>query len=209
MKNYRRFYYDFFSRFYDKFVAMHSGDTPSIVRRYLAEKAPAGEGERVLDICTGTGSLLPHLGRKVGPTGSVVGLDFSRGMLAVNRRKTQEIANIRLVAADAASLPFTQNSFDAVTCSHAFYELKGENQERVLREILRVLKPGKTFLMMEHELPENPLTRALFYIRMTSMGARRALSILKYERATLERYFSKVEKETSPSGHSKIMICWK
>ena len=45
-------------------------------------------------------------------------------------------------------------SFDAVTCSHAFYELKGETQERTLREILRILKPGKTFLMMEHDVPE-------------------------------------------------------
>ena len=207
MKNYRCSYYDFFSGFYDRFVALHSGDAPSVVRRHLADLVPAGEGDRILDICTGTGSLLPHLSRKVGPTGSVVGLDFSRGMLAVNRRKTQDIANVHLVAADAVLLPFTRNSFDAVTCSHAFYELKGENQEQVLREILRVLKPGKTFLMMEHDVPESSMTRAFFYVRMASMGAGRALSILKHERRMLEKYFNKVEKEPSPSGRSKVMIC--
>jgi demethylphylloquinol methyltransferase len=209
MKSYRRSYYNFFSRFYDRFVALHSSDAQSLVRRYLSELVPVTEGERILDICTGTGSLLPHLRERVGPSGSVVGVDFSRGMLTANRRNTKGFENIHLVEADAASLPFAGASFDAVTCSHAFYELKGETQERTLREILRVLKPGRVFVMMEHDVPENSLVRALFYIRMISMGTKRALSILKHERSTLLGYFSRVEKVASPSGRSKIMICRK
>lgn len=209
MRNFRRSYYNFFSSFYDRFVALHSSDAQSAVRRHLADLAPATEGEKILDICTGTGSLLPYLARKVGPAGSVVGLDFSSGMLAVNRLKTQGFKNVFLVEADVVRLPFAGSSFDTVTCSHAFYELKGEDREQVLQEILRVLKPGKPFLMMEHDVPVNPLVRALFYVRMASMGAKRALSILKHERSTLESTFSKVEKATSPSGRSKIMICWK
>jgi len=209
MQNYRRSYYNLFSRFYDRFVALHASDAQSVARPYLSELVPATEGERILDICTGTGSLLPYLCRKVGRNGSVFGVDFSRGMLAVNRQKTKACQNIHLVEADAAFLPFAGSTFDAVTCSHAFYELKGEAQERVLREILRILKPGKAFLMMEHDVPENSLVRALFYVRMTSMGAKRALSILKHERSTLESCFSRVEKVSSPSGHSKILICRK
>jgi demethylphylloquinol methyltransferase len=209
MRSFRRSYYDFFSRFYDRFVALHSSDAQSAVRRYLSELVPVKEGERILDICTGTGSLLPHLRQKVGPSGSVVGVDFSRGMLAANRQKTKGFENVSLVEADAAFLPFAGSSFDAVTCSHAFYELKGETQERVLREILRILKQGKAFLMMEHDTPKNSLLRALFYIRMISMGAKRALVILKHERRTLESYFSRVEKMASLSGRSKIMICRK
>ena len=209
MKSLRRSYYNVFSRFYDSFVALHSSDVQNVVRGYLSELAPVTEGEKVLDICTGTGSLLPYLRQKVGPSGSVVGVDFSRGMLAANRQKTKGFENVCLVEADAASLPFAGSSFDAVTCSHAFYELKGETQERVLREILRILKPGKVFLMMEHDVPEKSLVRALFYIRMISMGAKRALAILKHERRTLESYFCWGEKVASPSGRSKIMICRK
>lgn len=110
------------------------------------------------------------------------------------------------------TLSFTSNtagSFDAVTCSHAFYELKGETQGQALREILRILKPGRVFLIMEHDVPENSLVRALFYIRILSMGAKRALAILKHEKSTLESYFSRVEKVASPSGGSKILICRK
>ena len=209
MKNYRRSYYNLFSRFCDRFVAFHAGDAQSVARRYLSELVSVTEGGRILDLCTGTGSLLANLCRKVGRNGSVVGVDFSRGMLAANRRKTTGFENIYLVEADAVALPFAGGSFDAVTCSHAFYEPKGETQEQALREILRILKPGKDFLMMEHDVPENSLVRALFYVRMLSTGAKRALAMLKHERSMLETHFSRVEKVTSPSGRSKVMICRK
>lgn len=209
MKHTRRSYYNFFSRFYDRFVALHAHDAQNAARRFLAEMIPVSEGERILDLCTGTGSLLPYLCRLVGRKGSVVGVDFSRGMLEANRRKTKELENTCLVEADAGFLPFIGDSFDAVTCSHAFYELKGATQERALREILRILKPGGSFLMMEHDVPKNSLVRAFFYVRMISMGAKRALAILRHERSTLESYFSRVEKVSSPSGRSKILICRK
>jgi len=78
----------------------------------------------VLDLCTGTATLVTHLQAKVGAEGQVVGLDFSHGMLQAAQEKTRKFANVHLVEADAGSLPFAAGSFDAVTCSHAFYELK-------------------------------------------------------------------------------------
>ena len=66
-------------------------------------------------------------------------------MLKVAQEKTRSFANVYLVEADAGSLPFVAGAFDAVTCSHAFYELKGETQDRALQEIVRVLKPKEPF----------------------------------------------------------------
>jgi ubiquinone/menaquinone biosynthesis C-methylase UbiE len=208
-KSIRRIYYNAFSRFYDRFVALHSSDSQGAVREYLSGMVPGGEGDRILDMCTGTGSLLLRLRNKVRRGGLVVGVDFSRGMLTVNRKKTGIYENVCLVEADVAFLPFRAQSFDAATCSHAFYELKGEAQERSLKEVRRVLKPGKAFLMMEHDLPENPLVRAMFYLRLASMGARRAANILRHEKTMLGRYFRSVEKVITPTGRSKIMICRK
>lgn len=208
-KNLRRSYYNAFSRFYDRFVALHSSDRRGAMRRYLSHLTPVKEGERVLDICTGTGSLLLHLREKVGTHGLLVGVDFSRGMLEMNRQKTGTYRNICLAETDVASMPFPDESFDAVTCSHAFYELKGETQDRALKEIVRVLKTGKAFLMMEHDVPKNPLVRAMFYLRLASMGAGRAIAILRHEKHTLESYFKSVEKVATPTGRSKIMICRK
>lgn len=118
------------------------------------------------------------------------------------------LTNIRLVQADAGSPPFAPETFDAVTCSHAFYELKGETQKQALQEILCVLRPEGAFLLMEHDVPSNRLVKILSYIRLTFIGAGRAIAFLRHEQEVLESYFASVEKVVSPAGRSKIMICW-
>jgi ubiquinone/menaquinone biosynthesis C-methylase UbiE len=207
MRRTRRAYYDKFSRFYDRFVALHSRDTQGLARKFLADRLPVLDGDSVLDVCTGTATLLLHLRAKVGRDGRVAGVDFSRGMLRVAREKTRAFANIHLVEADAGCLPFVAGAFDAVTCSHAFYELKGETQDRALREIVRVLKPKGAFLMMEHDVPRSLFARALFYFRLAFIGAGRAVTFLRREREILEGYFESVEKVAAPAGRSKVMIC--
>ena len=58
MPSWRRKYYDYFSRFYDRFVAMHSSDSGGSLKAYLADQTGLSDGDRVMDICTGTGSLI-------------------------------------------------------------------------------------------------------------------------------------------------------
>ena len=207
MKRLRRIYYDYFSHVYDRFVSLHSTDRGSRLRYFLAAKTGLSRGDKVLDICTGTGTLLSYLKEKLQGQGLVVGADFSMGMLKAGRSKMPDHDSVFLVLADAACLPFDDMVFDAVTCSHAFYELKGDTQDRCLHEICRVLKPGKLFLMMEHDVPENFLVRMLFYLRLLSMGPRKALEILRHETHLLTRYFRSVERVQTPTGRSKVMIC--
>jgi len=99
----RRTYYDKFSRFYDRFVALHSRDKRGLARKFLVDRVPVANGGSVLDLCTGTASLLTWLQAKVGPNGRVVGVDFSHGMLNVAREKTRSFANVYLVEADAGA----------------------------------------------------------------------------------------------------------
>jgi len=209
MRRARRAYYDKFSRFYDRFVALHSRDTQGLARRFLADLLPVRSGGAVLDVCTGTATLLSHLQAKLGPDGRVIGVDFSRGMLKVAHEKTRRFPNVHLVQADAGRLPFAAGTFDVVTCSHAFYELKGETQDSALGEILNVLKPKGTFLMMEHDVPSNPFVRALFYLRLAFIGSGRAVEFLRRERELLQGYFATVDKVMAPAGRSKVMICCK
>ncbi len=209
MRHVRRAYYDKFSRYYDRFVALHSRDTQGLARRFLADRMPVENGASVLDLCTGTASLLSHLHAKVGRDGQVVGVDFSHGMLKVAREKTRSFPNVHLVESDAGRLPFAAGTFDAVTCSHAFYELKGETQDWALQEMVRVLRPGGAFLMMEHDVPSNAFVRALFYLRLAFMGAGRAITFFRQEQEVLERYFGSVRKVLLPGGRSKVMICRK
>lgn len=202
-------YYNLFSHFYDTFVALHSGDPGGRLRDNLARKVGLKRGDVVLDICTGTGAMLPSLRRCVNEEGMVIGLDFSRGMLKTARSKLASYPDIFLIQADVSSLPFKSEVFSGVTCSHAFYELKGDTSIKCLREINRVLKEGKLFLMMEHEVPENSFVKMLFYIRIFFMGRKKALEILRNEKRMFRNNFSRVEKSKTEDGKSKIVVCQK
>ena len=96
----RRAYYNGFSTFYDRFVDFHSRNKQGPARKFLADRLPVEEGATVLDICTGTATLLSHLQEKVGRDGLVAGVDFSSGMLKVARNKVKRFVNIHLVEAD-------------------------------------------------------------------------------------------------------------
>ncbi len=118
----RRFYYDVFSNFYDAIIDLRASDRSAALRRFLVDSSGIKPGDQVLDICTGTGSVAMLAGEAVeGPGGRVVALDFSHGMLkkAGRKRVAKGRKNVHLVQADVSRMPFADNRFDCVTCSHA------------------------------------------------------------------------------------------
>ncbi len=89
-----------------------------------------------------------ELTKGVGDEGLVVGLDFSRGMLEKAKEKANRLNldQLYLVQANASQLPFKKSSFHGVTCSHAFYELKGDERTRAIDEVARVLNRWRQIL---------------------------------------------------------------
>ncbi len=73
MKRFRQRYYDCFSHIYDRFVALHSTDKGARLCSFLADSTGLSKGDKVLDICTGTGTLLGYLREKVQEKGFVTG----------------------------------------------------------------------------------------------------------------------------------------
>src|SRR5262245_12725853 len=94
-------------------------------------------GERVLDVACGTGVLGRAVADRVGDDGEVVGLDVNDGMLAVARRKAP---GIQWKQGRAESLPFGDESFDAVLCQ--FGLMFFEDRAAALREMIRVARTG-------------------------------------------------------------------
>jgi demethylmenaquinone methyltransferase / 2-methoxy-6-polyprenyl-1,4-benzoquinol methylase len=125
--------------------------------RRMTAQAVVRNGDRVLDLCCGTGDLA-IADREAG--GEVVGLDFSERMLARARRKADAIEWVR---GDATALPFGDSSFDAVTVGFGIRNL--DDMERGLRELARVLRPGGRLGCLEITRPRGvlqPFFRAWF-----------------------------------------------
>lgn len=208
MKGLRRGYYNLFSRVYDGFVRLHSGDTEGLLRRFIAERVKLAPGDRTLDLCTGTGSVALEFARAVGEGGMVVGLDFSHGMLKKAQEKSRRLnsPNLHLVEADASMLPFKDSCFNAVTCSHAFYELKGPDRKRAIEEVARVTREGGRFCLMEHAEPEGRVAKLFFYLRIRLLGSRDARGFFENESDILRGRFQRITTEMAPTGKSKL-IC--
>lgn len=203
----RRAYYDLFSHVYDRVIAMHSGDANAAARDFLVERTGVEAGGQVLDLCTGTGAVALRAQQAVGPGGFVVGLDFSGGMIrkAEEKARLMHLESTAFVVGDAAHLPFATASFDAVSCSHAMYELSAEVRDQLLCEARRVLRPGGRFVMMEHCEPRRPLPRLLYRVRLLALGSSAAREFAADEVPFLQRFFSDVGRELSPTGHSKLI----
>jgi len=108
----------------------------------LVERARLSPGDRVLDVAAGTGASLVPAARRVGATGSVVGLDLAPGMVDRLRELIARlgIENAEALVGDAESLPFQDETFEAVICGFGLFFFP--DTDRALGEIRRVLQPG-------------------------------------------------------------------
>jgi arsenite methyltransferase len=111
-------------------------------------------GARVLDLGCGAGLDSLIAARRVGPDGFVVGIDFSRAMLARASRAAAEVTaeNTGFCCAEAERLPLQDATVD-VALVNGIFNLNPD-RERILHELARVLRPGGTLFAAELILRE-------------------------------------------------------
>jgi ubiquinone/menaquinone biosynthesis C-methylase UbiE len=113
---------------------------PAVLQEWasrVTEAARIQPGQSVLDVACGTGILARTAAGRVGPNGSVVGIDPNEGMLTVAQRKAP---TIEWWDGRAEALPFEANRFDAVVSQ--FGLMFFEDRRVAIQEMMRVLRPG-------------------------------------------------------------------
>jgi ubiquinone/menaquinone biosynthesis C-methylase UbiE len=132
------------AEWYDRFAAVYDGSVERVYAPYrarIAEAMALRPGGHVLDVACGTGPNLRHLAAQVGPTGRVVGLDLSEGMLGRARRAVADLAQVELRAQDIRAL-----SADALGPQDGVLSTLGVSVipewEAVLERMWALLRPG-------------------------------------------------------------------
>ena len=183
----QRFLNDLFDRTADRYRAIDrvTGLGSGLwYRRWALRQAGLCSGMRVLDVGCGPGLTTQAALRLVGPTGYVVGLDPSSGML----REARKGPCRTLIQGVGEELPFTEGTFDFVSMGYALRHLS--DLRVAFREYRRVLKPGGIVLLLEISRPRSAalLTVSRFYVR-TVMGVVFARATGNQSMRTLMRYW--------------------
>lgn len=122
-------------------------------RKKVLKMVGESNPKTILDIATGTGDLAILMAQTKAD--KIIGLDISAGMLEVGVQKIAAknlTKTIEMVLGDSENMPFEDNYFDAITV--AFGVRNFEHLEKGLAEILRVLKPNGTFVILETSVPD-------------------------------------------------------
>ena len=120
-------------------------------------------GERILDVCGGTGDLALLARRRVGNSGQVVIYDINRAMIreGIKRLSIDPIGRyIHFVQGDAEEISFPDRYFHAAMVGFGIRNVT--HMEAGFREMYRVLKPGGRMLCLEFSKPTNPMFRWLY-----------------------------------------------
>ena len=128
----------------------------------LIEQAQISNGNRVLDVGCGTGTLA-IMTKQLHPESEVIGIDADSKILGIARAKAAK-GGIRLTFDQgmADQLPYADSSFDRVLSSLFLHHLSTENKGRTLREVLRVLRSGGRFDAVDFGPPRT------FYSRLVA-----------------------------------------
>ncbi|MFZ3048416.1 MAG: class I SAM-dependent methyltransferase [Desulfatirhabdiaceae bacterium] len=161
--NYVRRHFNSVARHYDLMNTILSLGIHYLWKRISVGMMSLKPGDRVLDVCGGTGDLSILAGRMVGKAGQIILYDINREMILAGKTKsTHRNSRNRIahVQGDIEALSFPDQCVDAAMVGFGIRNVT--HMETGFMEIYRVLKPGGTFMCLEFSQPVWPVFRWLY-----------------------------------------------
>lgn len=157
---YIRHLFDSIAEYYDLMNLIMSAGMLRYWQRVFRARTGLRPGDHALDVACGTGELALIMAEQVGPEGHVWGIDLSPGMIDVGRRKVERSGladRVTLQTGNALELPFEDDRFHCVATGFALRNVA--DIKAVVREMVRVTRPGGRVACLELSHPPNPLIR--------------------------------------------------
>ena len=157
-------------------------------------------GERVLDLCCGTGDLTLLAAERVRPNGHVVGIDMAGAPLlrAQQRAALKPWLSVELRQADALKTDLPSGSFDALAMGYGLRNLRDTGAG--LREIKRLLTADGRAVILDFNRSTNPLVAAYqrFYLRQIVVPRAKSVNLEEeyaYLGSSVATFASGIEQE--------------
>ena len=148
---------------YDVLNSILTLNIDKLWRRKAIKICDIKEGDKVLDLCCGTGQMINYECRAVGKNTTVIGVDFNQEMLKVGAKRLKqslEDYKYKLIKGSILELPFEENTFDYITIAFGLRNIPDKN--KALREMYRVLKPGGKVVCLELSKPNIPILKNIY-----------------------------------------------
>ncbi len=156
-------YFNSVSRKYDMMNTLLSFGIHHIWKRIAVRMLGLNSGDRVLDVCGGTGDLAVLAARAVGQTGHITLYDFSSAMINAGRFKKNNSSirkRIEYIQGDVQQLSFQNESFDVAMIGFGIRNVI--DMKKGFKELYRILKPGGKMMCLEFSKPVSPIFRLLY-----------------------------------------------
>jgi len=122
------------------------------VRTYTAKFSGMKAGDRVLDVCCGTGDQAFYYAQ-AGIMANGIDLDPNMLKLVRKNKRKQASSNVSFQIADAQNLPFKDSSFDYASISFALHEKERTVRDKVISEMKRVVKKEGALVFIDFQVP--------------------------------------------------------
>jgi len=145
---------DFFAKsapYYDSILDLITfGQYAKFLKRAVEILAPQ-KGERILDLCSGTGRAASWVATAVGDKGEVVGLDITESMVNVARERYGGLKNLTFLQTDVTKALGYENYFDGIFTSFALHELPEKHRPGVLKKSYLALREGGRMVIADFD----------------------------------------------------------
>lgn len=151
---------------YDVMLWFVTRGRESAFRERLLDLAQVQQGEAVVDVGCGTGTMAILAKHRVGAMGRVWGIDASPEMITRAKVKAENRGiDVRFQNVTAQALPFPESSFDATLSTLMLHHLGHKGRMDLAREMRRVLRPGGRALIVDFATPTRKRTGILKHFR--------------------------------------------
>jgi ubiquinone/menaquinone biosynthesis C-methylase UbiE len=136
----RKYFFEKIAPYYNISVDLPTfGFYTNFLRKAIDILAPQ-KGEKILDLCSGTGRAASWIAQAAGEKGEVIGMDVAKRMVEVATNRYRGLGNLIFLQKDVTQSWGYQNHFDGIFTSFAFHELTEAKRSGVLEQSYLALK---------------------------------------------------------------------